>query len=158
MKSALLGLVLATACGGSAVNQSADGGMDPTPIIVDLAYAETVIDLGGGTCALTWTGNAYETICTVPNTVGDVITFTYAWDTGAVTLTVTDVVDTTAYAGQMQWGERTTNTNYLQITPFVVELTPSATLTGNLRKTRSGSGIGGWAWHTHWDFQTLTIQ
>jgi hypothetical protein len=114
------------------------------------AHAETVIGLSTGNC------NTAQTVCTIPNDAGDTIVFTF--DNLNVTLVITDAATaSTTYTGVMQFGESTTRTNYLVVTPFTVELSPAATLSGNLRKTRSGSGRGGWAWHTHWDFQLLTI-
>ncbi len=118
--------------------------------------AQTIVGLSTGSC------NAAETVCSVPNDSGDTITFVHNASTGSVSLVVTSVnpdltTSTVTYAGQLLNGASTTSTNYLIVTPFTANLSPTATLTGNIRKTRSGSGRGGWAWHTHWDFQTLTI-
>ncbi len=118
--------------------------------------AQTVVGLSTGSC------NAAETVCSVPNDAGDTITFVYNASNGTVSLVVTSVnadltTSTVTYSGLLQTGAPTSNSNYLIVTPFASTLSPTATLTGNIRKTRSGSGRGGWAWHTHWDFQTLTV-
>ncbi|GEM_PF-6009677 len=120
------------------------------------ANAQSVIGLGAGNC------NVAQTVCNIANDAGDTITFVYNASTGGVTLVVTsvgpDLTPTTlTYAGLLQASAATTHTNFLIVTPFTATLTPTAVLSGNIRKTRSGSGRGGWAWHTHWDFQTLVI-
>lgn len=121
------------------------------------ANAQTVIGLGAGNC------NVAQTVCSVPNDAGDVITFVYQSSNGEVTLVVTSVspdltTSTITYSGLLQFSASpTTKTNFLVITPFSATLSPSAVLSGNVRRTRSGSGRGGWAWHMHWEFQTLVI-
>jgi hypothetical protein len=98
----------------------------------------------------------------VPNDAGDTITFIYDRTNGQATLVVTSVSSdleptTVTYTGPLELGAATTSTNYLVLIPFTATLSPAATLTGNIKKTRSGSGRGGWAWHSHWEFQTLVI-
>ena len=120
------------------------------------ANAQSVIGLGTGNC------NVAQTVCSVPNDAGDTITFVYNSSTGGATLVVTSVdpdltTSTVTYSGLLQFSSSTTHTNYLVVTPFTSTMSPSAVLSGSIRKTRSGSGRGGWAWHTHWDFQTLVI-
>jgi hypothetical protein len=123
------------------------------------ANAQTVIALAAGNC------NVAQTVCSVPNDVPDAtITFVYNPSSGLVTLVVTLVgpdpdyaTSTVEYTGYLQLDAPTTATNFLVVTPFSATLSPSALLSGNIRKTRSGSGRGGWTWHPHWDFQTLVI-
>jgi hypothetical protein len=120
------------------------------------ANGETVVGLGEGSC------NVVQTICSVANDAGDAITFIYDATRAQVTLVVTSVSadlepTTVTYTGPLQLGASTSSTNYLVLTPFTVPLSPAATLTGDIKKTRSGSGRGGWAWHNHWQFQTLVI-
>jgi hypothetical protein len=121
------------------------------------AHAQTVIGLGAGNC------NVAQTICSVPNDAGDTITFVYSSSDAAVTLVVTSVnpddlaTNTVTYYGLLETAAPTAATNFLVVTPFSATMSPSAVLSGNIRKTRSGSGRGGWAWHMHWEFQTLVI-
>jgi hypothetical protein len=120
------------------------------------ANAQSVVGLSTGNC------NVAETVCTIPNDAGDAITFVYNSSTGGVTVVVTSVAPdltatTVTYTGALQFGSAATHTNFLIVTPFTVAMSPTAVLSGNVRKTRSGSGRGGWSWHTHWDFQTLAI-
>jgi hypothetical protein len=120
------------------------------------AHGETILGLGEGSC------NVAQTTCSVPNDAGDTITFIYDRTNGQATLVVTSVSSdleptTVTYTGPLELGAATTSTNYLVLIPFTATLSPAATLTGNIRKTRSGSGRGGWAWHSHWEFQTLVI-
>jgi hypothetical protein len=120
------------------------------------ANAQTHIALGAGTC------NVAETVCSVPNGAGDTMTFVYNPRNGAVTLVVTSVdgdltTSTVTYSGRLHVGASKTAANFVTITPFSAAMSPSAALSGNIRKTRSGSGRGGWTWHSHWEFQTLAI-
>jgi hypothetical protein len=120
------------------------------------ASAQTVIALGAGEC------NVAHTTCNVPNDAADVITFVYDSRNGEVTLVVTTVsadltTSTVTYSGLLEFSGSTTGTTFLTVTPFSATLSPNAEISGNIRKTRSGSGRGGWAWHMHWDFETLVI-
>ena len=120
--------------------------------------AQSVIGLSAGNC------KAAEAVCNIPNDAGDTITFVYNARTTGVTLVVTSVdsdltPSTVTYSGQLHFSPPTTHTNTLIVTPFNATLhtTTTAVLSGNLRMTRSGSGRGGWAWHTHWDFDSVVI-
>jgi hypothetical protein len=121
------------------------------------AHAQTMLALGAGTC------NVAQTICSVPNNGGDTITFVYNSRNGEVILVVTSVdpdltTNTVTYSGRLQLSGSTAGTNnFVVVTPFHASMSPDAMLTGNIRKTRSGSGRGGWTWHMHWEFQTLAI-
>ena len=120
------------------------------------ANAQSLIGLGTGSC------NVAQTVCSVPNDAGDTVTFVYNPSTGAGTLVVTSIApdlttSTVTYSGLLQFSPPTAQTNYLIDTPFTSTLSPSAVLDGSYRKTRSGSGRGGWAWHNHWDFHTLVV-
>lgn len=120
------------------------------------ANAQSVIGLSAGNC------NVAQTVCSIPNDAGDTITFVHNSSAGGVTLVVTSVgsdltTSTVTYSGPLQLSSSTTQTNFLIVTPFTVKMSPKAVLSGNVRKTRSGSGRGGWAWHTHWDFHRLVI-
>lgn len=118
------------------------------------ANAQSLVGLGTGSC------NVAQTVCSVPNDAGDTITFVYNQSTAEATLVVTSVApdlttSTVTYSGALQFGPPTAQTNYLIDIPFTSTLSPSAVLDGSYRKTRSGSGRGGWAWHGHWNFHTL---
>jgi hypothetical protein len=120
------------------------------------ANAQTHIALAAGTC------NVAQTICSVPNGAGDTITFVYNPRNGVVTVVVTSVdsdltVSTVTYSGRLHLGASKTASNSVVVAPFDAALSPSAELSGNIRKTRSGSGRGGWTWHSHWEFQTLVV-
>jgi hypothetical protein len=120
------------------------------------ANAQTHIALSAGTC------NVAQTICSVPNGAGDTITFVYNPRNGVVTVVVTSVdsdltVSTVTYSGRLHLGASKTASNSVVVAPFDAALSPSAELSGNIRKTRSGSGRGGWTWHSHWEFQTLVV-
>lgn len=49
------------------------------------------------------------------------------------------------------------DTNYRKVFDLEYTLAPTATLSGLKTMARSGSGRGGWAWHTHYEFSALTI-
>lgn len=49
------------------------------------------------------------------------------------------------------------DTLYRKVSDLEYTLAPTATLSGTRTMARSGSGRGGWAWHTHYDFSLLTI-
>lgn len=49
------------------------------------------------------------------------------------------------------------DTNYRKVFDLEYTLMPTATLSGMKTMARSGSGRGGWAWHTHFDFTVLTV-
>ncbi len=49
------------------------------------------------------------------------------------------------------------DTLYRKVVDLEYTLAPTATLSGMRTMARSGSGRGGWAWHTHYDFSVLTI-
>jgi hypothetical protein len=113
------------------------------------AQAQTVIDLTGSVC------NVAQTVCSITSDPAHSITFTFAYNTPASTVTLT--VDGQIYTGTLVLETATVNTLYYRTYPFSSTLFPTAVLEGSRYYTRSGSGRGGWAWHSHWQFDTLTV-
>ena len=66
-------------------------------------------------------------------------------------------VDATSYAATQAVSTLLVDTNYRKVVDLEYTLAPTATLSGLKTMARSGSGRGGWAWHTHFDFSALTI-
>ncbi|MFG6485954.1 hypothetical protein ACG04R_04670 [Roseateles sp. BYS78W] len=66
-------------------------------------------------------------------------------------------VDDTAYTVTQATSTVLVNTLYREVFDLEYTLAPTATLSGTKTMARSGSGRGGWAWHTHLDFSVLTI-
>jgi hypothetical protein len=113
------------------------------------AHAQTVINIVSQTC------NVAQTACVLQGDGGQVI----ALDPASVTMVLNDV----SYTGSV--------TSYVPIQscpprPFAcyrvsydvtMTFSPTAELTAVRSFTRSGSGRGGWAWHPHWLFETITV-
>lgn len=66
-------------------------------------------------------------------------------------------VDGTSYAVTQATSTVLVDTLYRRVFDLEYTLAPTATLSGMRTMARSGSGRGGWAWHTHLDFSVLTL-
>lgn len=66
-------------------------------------------------------------------------------------------VDGTGYTVTQATSTVLVDTLYRKVSDLEYTLAPTATLSGTRTMARSGSGRGGWAWHTHYDFSLLTI-
>ena len=66
-------------------------------------------------------------------------------------------VDGSAYTVTQGVATALVNTNYRKVFDLEYTLAPTAVLSGLKTMARSGSGRGGWAWHTHFVFSTLTV-
>ena len=66
-------------------------------------------------------------------------------------------VNGTAYTVTQGVATSLVDTNYRKVFDLEYTLAPTATLSGLKTMARSGSGRGGWAWHTHFVFSALTL-
>jgi hypothetical protein len=66
-------------------------------------------------------------------------------------------VDATSYTVTQAVATTLVDTLYRRVVDLEYTLAPTATLSGLRTMARSGSGRGGWAWHTHYVFSALTI-
>jgi hypothetical protein len=109
-----------------------------------LAHAQTIINIAQQTC------NVALTACVLIGDGGQVITL----NPQTVEMTVDGVPYTDAASATYA---QTENTLYRRSYDVTLTFTPIAQLGAVLWFSRSGSGRGGWAWHQHWTFLTLTV-
>lgn len=114
------------------------------------AQAQTVYPLGAGACLATDGGRSVT--CTVPDGA-QFDSFTYNILTGAAVFSRAGVV----YTGAYTQGPATVYTATLHENPFTVTLFPTAEVVGTKLMQRSGSGRGGYQWHTFYRFDSLTV-
>jgi hypothetical protein len=110
-----------------------------------MAQAQTVITVVGQLC------NVAQTTCVLQGDGGQAVVL----DIGTSVVTMT--IDGVPYSGTTTSYVQTQSTNYYRSYDVTMTFVPTATLEAVSFYTRSGSGRGGWAWHKHWDFNTITI-
>lgn len=106
------------------------------------AYSQSIVDVVSQTC------NADFTECKLQGSDGKL----YIVNPVAATM----VEGTTNYTGTKVYTTEIL-TNYKYQAGVVFTFTPTATLDATYSRVRSGSGKGGWTWHTHWVFDSITL-
>jgi hypothetical protein len=107
--------------------------------------AQTVITIVGQTC------NVAQNICVLQGDSGQAVVLDIS--PSAVYMTI----DGVPYSGTTTSEVQTQATNFYRSYDVTMTFTPTAVVEGAKFYTRSGSGRGGWAWHQHWDFETITV-
>lgn len=110
------------------------------------AQAQTIIGITGSTC------NTAQTTCVLQGDGGQVILVD---NPGGPVVSMT--IDGNTYQGSVTSTVVTENTLYHKTVDYTATFVPTATMDYAHRLSRSGSGRGGWAWHSHWDFDTVTV-
>lgn len=105
--------------------------------------AQSVVDVTSESC------NVANTFCTFQGSDGNV--YIINPQTRNLSQGTLNYIPTASSCTQ------TINTLYRYECDFVFTYTPTAVLTGTYIRARSGSGRGGYQWHTHYIFDTLTI-
>lgn len=107
------------------------------------AHSQSVVDFTSESC------NTQNTLCTLQGSDGNV----YVVNPQIPSLSQ----GSTLYTATGSSCATTLNTVYRYECDFTFTFTPTAVLTGTYIRARSGSGRGGYQWHTHYIFDTLTI-
>jgi len=120
--------------------------------------------LGSGACAQAvstisaQTCNVALSQCTLTDTSGNSVVVHGQWVySGTVSMDV--VTPGGAQPTRTCVASRTlvSQTLYKIIDDLTITCGDGSSLTGTYSATRSGSGRGGWAWHSHVSFETLTL-
>lgn len=107
------------------------------------AQGQTVVSIVSETC------NVANTACAMTGDGGQLMLFNP--QSGALT------VDGVPYTGKLTSSVPVSTTNNRRVSEIAFTFNPSAVLEGSYIAARSGSGRGGYQWHHHWVFDTLTI-
>jgi|SRR6266850_5789500 len=107
------------------------------------AQAQTVITVVSQTC------NVANTTCVLQGDGGQVINV----NPQAATMDI----DGVPYTGSITSFVTVSATNYRRVSDVTFTFTPTAELDAVYILARSGSGRGGWAWHPHWVFNSITV-
>lgn len=112
-------------------------------IFAAAAQAQTTITVVSQTC------NVANTACVLQGDGGQVITL----DPTSVKMSIDDV----GYLGAVTSSVVLTSTLYRHTSDVTFTFTPTAQVDAIYTLARGGSGRGGWAWHPHWQFLTITV-
>lgn len=107
------------------------------------AQAQTVISVVSQTC------NVANTACVLQGDGGQMVTINPR--------SAEMAIDGVAYAGAVSSSVVTVNTLYRHVSDVEFTFVPTATVDAMYVLARSGSGRGGWAWHAHWVFTSITL-
>lgn len=110
------------------------------------ARAQAVITVIAQTC------NVANTACVLQGDGGQVITIDPV-SPGLAPM----VIDGTDYALTDVQGVVVTSTLYRRVIDLTYTFSPTAVVEAEHILARSGSGRGGWAWHSHYLFLTVTV-
>lgn len=109
-------------------------------------HAQAVITVVAQTC------NVANTACVLQGDGGQVITID-AVSPGLAPM----VIDGTDYALTDVQGVVVTSTLYRRVIDLTYTFSPTVVVEAEHILARSGSGRGGWAWHSHYLFLTVTV-
>lgn len=114
------------------------------------AAAQTTTTITTQTC------NVALSDCTMTDSAGDAIEVTGQWVySGPVTVYVTPPGGARVARAGTATRTLVSQSTYKIVDDLVITCTDGTTLSGTYTQTRSGSGRGGWAWHSHVMFDTL---
>lgn len=116
------------------------------------AQAQTVVAINSQSC------NVALSQCTLTDSSGDTLVVQGQWVySGAVTVGVTTSAGPQLTRTCVAARTLVSRTNYKIIDDLTITCGDGSSLSGTYSATRSGSGRGGWAWHPHVSFETLTL-
>jgi hypothetical protein len=121
-------------------------------VLVSEGHAQTVSNITAQTC------NVALSQCTLTDSNAATVVVQGQWVySGSVTVSVVTSAGTQPTRSCSASRTAVSQTNYKIVDDLVVNCNDGSSLSGTYTATRSGSGRGGWAWHSHVFFESLTL-